>query len=292
MGFLSGLGNALTGGLLGAANDLRSGIATRNAVARSAGLQLNALDQAGKQQTGAEGQAEDTLNQGFDRAYYTGLGGLGAVEQGYQPYADTGQQGLIGLNDAARAQTPFQAPNQQDIQNQLDPSMKFTMDQGLQALQRSAAGRGRLNAGGTMKDIETFAQGLASTNYGQAYNRAFQTSLANYQSGQENQANQFSRQFALGNMGLGAQSKTNAARENWYTDVMGMGMNTSGRIAQNQLGLGNTLANYDVAGGDVRAAATMGQNSAINGGVSNMLYGLQDAYNNSRKKPQTESLSY
>src|SRR5439155_1675317 len=68
-----------------------------------------------------------------------------------------------------------------DIKGQLDPSMQFTIDQGMQALQRSAAGRGRLNAGSTLKDLNTFAQGVASTQYGQAYNRAFQTSLANYQ---------------------------------------------------------------------------------------------------------------
>lgn len=54
----------------------------------------------------------------------------------------------------------------------LDPSMQFRMDQGMRALQNSAAGRGSLNSGDTLRAITDYGQGLASTEYGNAFNRA------------------------------------------------------------------------------------------------------------------------
>src|SRR3989442_3739422 len=148
MGFL----NILTGGLLNVGKDIFNGIQTNNALTRAGTQQLNANAQARQGLTTAQTTAQNTLEASHDAAYYTGLGGLGAVEEAYQPYRDVGQQALMGLGDAANAQTHFKAPSADDIKGQLDPSMQFTMDEGLKALQRSPAGRGRLNSGGTLKD--------------------------------------------------------------------------------------------------------------------------------------------
>jgi hypothetical protein len=46
------------------------------------------------------------------------------------------------------------------------PGYKFRLDQGNQAVQRSAAARGILGSGATMKAIDRYSQGLASSEYG------------------------------------------------------------------------------------------------------------------------------
>lgn len=52
-----------------------------------------------------------------------------------------------------------------------DPAYKFQMEQGMKALQGSAAARGNLLSGGVLKGIEQFGQGLASTYNDKYYNR-------------------------------------------------------------------------------------------------------------------------
>jgi hypothetical protein len=52
-----------------------------------------------------------------------------------------------------------------------DPGYQFRMDQGQQALERSAAARSGLLSGRAAKDTLKFAQGLGSQEYGNAFNR-------------------------------------------------------------------------------------------------------------------------
>lgn len=52
-----------------------------------------------------------------------------------------------------------------------DPGYQFSMDQGIQAIDRSAAARGILNSGATAKALDKFGQGLANQQYGTYYNR-------------------------------------------------------------------------------------------------------------------------
>ena len=64
----------------------------------------------------------------------------------------------------------FAAPNQQDMLN--DPGFQFRIDQGRKALEASAAGKGILRSGGTLKDLLNYGQNFASQEYGNVYNRA------------------------------------------------------------------------------------------------------------------------
>jgi hypothetical protein len=75
---------------------------------------------------------------------------------------------------------PFAPPSAQDVL-QNDPGYQFRLGQGLQAVQQSAAARGVLNTGGTLKDIADYGQNYASGEYGNAFNRAlsgYQTNFA------------------------------------------------------------------------------------------------------------------
>ena len=64
----------------------------------------------------------------------------------------------------------FSAPDAQGVMK--DPGFQFRMDQGRKALEASAAGRGVLRSGGTLKDILGYGQQFASQEYGNVWDRA------------------------------------------------------------------------------------------------------------------------
>jgi len=61
---------------------------------------------------------------------------------------------------------------------QADPGYAFRMSEGMKALERSAAARGGLLSGATLKGTQRFGQDLASQEYQNAFNR-YQTTRAN-----------------------------------------------------------------------------------------------------------------
>lgn len=73
----------------------------------------------------------------------------------------------------------FSAPTGASEQN--DPGYQFRLAQGEQALQNSAAARGVLNTGGTLKDVLGYGQNYASQEYANVFNRALQNYANQYQ---------------------------------------------------------------------------------------------------------------
>jgi hypothetical protein len=63
----------------------------------------------------------------------------------------------------------FAAPTREDME--ADPGYQFRKEEGERARSASAANRGALRTGGFMKGMEDYAQGLASQEYGNVYNR-------------------------------------------------------------------------------------------------------------------------
>lgn len=130
--------------------------------------------------------------------------------------------------------TPFQAPNLTD-----DPGYQFRLKEGLGAIERSAAARGTLGTGGTLKDLMDYGQGLASQEYGNAFNRAmggwqgnlgagqfewgtryqpwsqqFQAGENRWQTGQQNDLSRWTTQF-------GGQLSRDLNRENNIFNLLG-----------------------------------------------------------------------
>ena len=58
-----------------------------------------------------------------------------------------------------------------DVMGMMDPSYKFRLGEGLKALDRQAAARGGLISGGALKAAQRYGQDVASTEFGNAYNR-------------------------------------------------------------------------------------------------------------------------
>lgn len=83
------------------------------------------------------------------------------------PWREAGQRGLSsleqGMPEATRSFTMG------DFQQ--DPAYQFRFDEGMKALERSAAARGGLNSGATLKALTRFGQDYASQEYDKAYNR-------------------------------------------------------------------------------------------------------------------------
>jgi len=122
---------------------------------------------------------------------------------------------------------------------QADPGYKFRLDQGTQALERSAAARGGLLSGGTLKDLTDYQQGSASQEYGNAFNR-FNTE----------QDKRFNRLASLAGVG---QTATNT--------INNIGTQTAQNIGQTQQSIGNARASGYVG-------AANGATSAIGNGIN------------------------
>lgn len=83
-----------------------------------------------------------------------------------QPWLQAGQTALNALVPLATRYKPFNMR-----QFEADPGYAFRMAEGMKALERSAAARGGLLSGGTLKATQRFGQDLASQEYQNAFNR-------------------------------------------------------------------------------------------------------------------------
>jgi hypothetical protein len=116
-----------------------------------------------------------------------------------------------------------------------DPGYGFRIKEGMKGLERSAAARGLLSSGSTLKGITDYSQGMASQEYGNAYNR--------YQTNRANQLNPL--QSLMGSGQTAANTLTNAAG-----------------------GLGQGLGQAAAAGGSARASAYMNTGNALTNALS------------------------
>lgn len=105
----------------------------------------------------------DWLHSGYDNAasLYKGLGDYFTNQYGGGANAYGDATGANGAAGTARARTNFQA----------DPGYNFSLDQGLQALQRTHAAAGNLSSGNADADTLKFSQGLADQSYGNYVSR-------------------------------------------------------------------------------------------------------------------------
>jgi hypothetical protein len=89
----------------------------------------------------------------------------------------------------------FSAPTPDSIF--ADPGYQFRVQQGQQSLEQSAAGRGVLRTGGTLKDILNYGQSMASQEYGNVFDRAQTTYGTNRQNAFDNYMANYGNAFNL-----------------------------------------------------------------------------------------------
>lgn len=193
--------------------------------------QADAAKSAANTQANSNAQSLDVQKQMFDEQ--TALN---------QPWQDAGLKALGNY-----ASNPAFSFSYNDMT--ADPSYAFRTQQGVDALDSSAASRGKLLSGAQDKAITNYGQQQASTEYQNAYNRAAQ----DYNTNANTQLN-------VANIGRGAAGQTQQAMQNYSNGASNTIQNTGNAIAQGQIGAGNAQAN-----------AYSGIGNSLNQGVGNAL---------------------
>lgn len=173
-----------------------------------------------------------------DDNYWLMRAGMAGQEFG-MPQQQGGGYSLQGPNGLASFSAPglaapwtqeFQRPNPNDISN--TDAFKFRMGQGMDAIQKSAASKGTLLTGGTLKDLTGFAQGLASTEYDKEYNRDLGEYQMNRGTFWGNQNNAYDKLSGMANAGQNAASSYANNLGNLYQQ--GGNVNAANTGVQNQ----------------------------------------------------------
>jgi hypothetical protein len=128
----------------------------------------------------------------------------------------------------------FRSFGQSDFQK--DPGYDFRMQEGQKALERSAAARGGLQSGGTMKALTRYGQDFASNEYQNAYNRF-----------NNDRSNRFNRLSGIAGVGQAANSQIGQA-----------GANYANQVGQNTMGAANAAGAAGIAGANAWGGALSG----------------------------------
>jgi hypothetical protein len=188
------------------------------------GSSLIGADAAGKaagEQAGASRYAADVQKQMFD-----------LTNEQQKPYREAGYTALSDISGMKPYLTKQFTP--EDFAAGIDPGYAFRLSQGREGTNRMANMSGGLISGNALKGQEDYSQGLASTEYGNAFNR-FQTQRSNIY-------NTLASIAGLGGTSLG---QTTAA-----------GTTAAGNI-------GSNIANAGAAS----AGGTIGAANALSGGL-------------------------
>jgi len=172
----------------------------------------------------------------------------------------TGQNRLmemLGLGGDKNAQGYGSASKNFSMSDfQEDPGYQFRMQQGQQALERSAAARGGLLSGRAGKDMTNYAQGAASQEYGNAFNR-FQT----------NRSNQLNPLQSLAGMSQTASGNMSNAAGAYGANVGNNLTGTAQQVGNNMMGAGNA-----------RASGYVTQSNALQNGLNSGVSAWKNSY--------------
>lgn len=195
----------------------------------------HAAGEAADKQSAAANYATDIQKQIYDQQ-----------RSDQQPWRQAGIGALSQLQDPS-FQHNFSASD-----FQTDPGYQFRMQQGQQALERSAAARGGLQSGGTMKAITDYGQNFASNEYQNAYSRFT-----------NDQSNRFNRLSSIAGLGQTANAQNGAAGQNYANNA-----------GANAMGAANASGAAGIAGANAwgGALSSLGQTGAS-------LYGMNMANN-------------
>lgn len=158
-----------------------------------------------------------------------------------QPYLDAGGRGLNLLMQGIGDGTTGDLTRRFSMADfEKDPGYEFRMTEGQRGVEGSAAARGALLSGAALKALTRYNQNFASNEYGLADARFAR-----------DQNNRYGRLLGIAGIGENAVGRVGAAGQNYGNNVT------------------NLLTGAGNAAGNAGAAATIGANNAMMGGVSN-----------------------
>lgn len=191
------------------------------AVTDAVGITNSAGDKAAAAQAAAARDANNTTWRMYDQG-----------RKDMEPWRAAGAKSLSDLSgqmgDLSRSFTMT------DFQQ--DPGYQFRMDEGQKALERSAAAKGGLMGGGTLKALSRYGQDFASNEYTNAYNRF-----------NNDRDQRFNKLSSLAGVGQSSASQ-----------IANSGNQAGQQVAQNQIGVGNAQAS-NIMGQQNRLTNMIGQ---------------------------------
>jgi len=215
---------------------------------KAADTQANAATQAADTQAGANRYAADLQKQMFDKQ----------IEL-QAPFREAGVNALNKMQGGDYSPIPAFAFN---YNQNTDPGTQFRIQQGLDAMNATAAARGGLISGNALKAGQDYGQAQGSQEYQNAFNRY----LKSYDAG-VNQANVgYNRVASIAGVGQTAANNLSTAAGQY-------GVNAGNLASATGTAQGNAL----LAGGNARASAYQGFGTAAGqalGGVYNYMNGL------------------
>ena len=160
----------------------------------------------------------------------------GVIARGYNPLPATAADYGVDPNEAAGSEFIGETIGPDTALGRYagfeeTPGYQFVMDEGLRARDRVASSRGRYFSGGTARELQRYAQGLASQEYDNYFRR-------------------------LQDQVTGGNSATSLA--------VGQGANATNSAINSLTGGANSLGEYLSAGGAVRASGIAANNTANN----------------------------
>ena len=164
------------------------------------------------------------------------------------------QAGATSLSQMMGQMTPDWYFNQtytgQDIYS--DPSYQFRLQQGQDAIQSSAAAKGGLLTGATLKALQNYGQDAASQEYSNAYNRF-----------NADQTNRYNRLSNLVGIGQNAAAQVGNAGAQTAQAVANNTMAGANSIAAGQVASANNWANTANNLGSMATSYAMMKNSGV-----------------------------
>lgn len=190
-------------------------------------MQSNAAKSAAKTSAAASDRASDFQREMFERNIELNA-----------PFREAGVNALNKLVPL----TDYKNFGMSEFQQ--DPGYAFRMSEGMKGLERSAAARGGLLSGATLKGIQRYGQDLASQEYQNAFNRYG-----------------IERERRLGPL----------------QSLAGVGQTTSQQLGEAGTGFANTMGNIGMNQANVQGNATMARASAY-GNTLNQLSNIGGRY--------------
>ena len=213
---------------------------------------LSRLDPSQFTTGGGGGGGGYYTSSGDQEIYQGGTGGTGGTfdQAGY----DTARAGIVApdrekfrltsgdVNDPNFGKYATAEYTPEMFAKGIDPGYQFRLSEGMKGLERSAAARGGLLSGGTLKGIQRYGQDMASTEYQNAFNR--------YQAERSGTLNP-------------------------YQSMAGMGQSVANQVGNMGMNYANQVGELYQGGANARASGYVGQANALNqgiSGVSNMYF--------------------
>lgn len=215
----------------------------------------DAYDRAQGLTTGTAFPQADLVQQRAEQAGQDVIGAGRAANEYLNPYMQYGGESLKTLSTLANAPSERFDPTNL----QMDPGYAFRAAEGAKALERSAAARGGLQGGGTLKALAGYSQNLASQEYQAAFNRAKDTFSLN-QGARRDQLNTLTNLAQFG-YGASGQAGQNLINTNQYAGTLGtqasqfganMRVNANNRVGD--LGINSALAQGQLTLNDIAQA--------------------------------------